>query len=236
MSFVSAQSLFDKLGLKNNFGLFFENLFSNEGGLALKVLFSFLVFLVISAILPFVPLFGKRDDGKSRSPFLRFLISVTVTLLSTMFIPEDILRIMVNPYTALGTVILGVLPFILMFAFVHSTIKNSFLKHAAWIMYGLVLLAVSINSMLDEPISRFDDLDSSTLAIIETQRIVYAWFYGIATFIAFMMVFIGEFIEHAIWAGVVESGKEEMKKYIATRRLQLKYDKMRADAELGITS
>ncbi len=233
MSFVSAQSLFDNLGLKDKFGLFFENLFSNEGGLALKVLFSFLVFLVISAILPFVPLFGKGDDGNSRSPFLRFLISVTVTILSTMFIPEDILRIMVNPYTALGTVILGVLPFILMFAFVHSTIKNRFLRHAAWIMYGLILLAMSINSMLDEPTSM---LGKSTLAITETQRDIYAWFYGIATFIAFMMVFVGELIEHALWAGSVASGKEEMNKYIETRRLQLKYDKMRADAELGINS
>lgn len=229
MSFVSAQAnplsnVFSDF--KQSLDPFFDKLFSNEGGLALKVLFFFLVFLIVSSILPFVPLFGKDANGKDR-PFIRFLVSVTVTILSTMFIPANLLSLMVNPYTALGAVIISVLPFILLFVFTHKTISNRFIQRALWLMYAIILLGLYLNSLVNGPLDAGADPKGNT---------IFTWTYGIATLVAFIMLIANQWIEEKLWRAAVEKGNDEANKYLDERRLQIKYDKQRAEVELGIES
>ncbi len=217
-NFVSAQEGIKNLAsdLKGSFQDLVDKLFVNEGAIALKVLFFFLVFLIISAILPLIPLFGKGNDGQPRNSPTKILVSVTVTILSTMFIPTDLLASMVNPYTAMGAVILSVLPIILMFMFIHSTIRSRLFKQAAWWVYGFVLLGLTINSSLDPTTNKW-----------------IVWIYGLAMLVVIGMILWGQKIEDKLWAEKLKEGEESANKYLAQRRAMLKFDKERAGVELG---
>ena len=82
----------------------FSNNLSNWDGLP-RALFFILVFLIINAIVSFIPLFHGKKGTK-------MLVALIISILSVFFIPVELIKPMLNPYTALGVTLISIIPFV----------------------------------------------------------------------------------------------------------------------------
>ena len=195
----------------NNLSNWSTNTFDKP--IIVQILLYFLVFLVISSIVSFLPLFVD-------SQVIRFLVSVSVTILSMILIPAEFLLLVVNPYTALGMTIISVMPFIFMFVFVRAVIRNRFFKNLLWGFFALSLVILGILAQLQSNIT-------------PAQRLL-TQIYFIAAVFAVVMIVASDWIEDRIFRGAVKAAGSDAEKYLAARKLQIKYDRQRAEAELGL--
>lgn len=200
--------------LKEFFVRFADYRNPDNNNLTVTVLLSFLVFMVIGSIVNIIPLFAKRGW------LPRTLISLVVTALSVMLIPREILALAINPYSALGIVIITVIPFIFMFTFVHATIRNVFFRRAIWMLFVLSFLILGLYNLFGDSTS-----DAGTW---------YSIVYFVGCLLAAGMIWKGEELEYAIFKGEVAKGEASGRKYLAERKLQMEFDRQRAAVELGI--
>ncbi|MGV8130821.1 MAG: hypothetical protein ACP5N7_01840 [Candidatus Pacearchaeota archaeon] len=188
--------------------------YRNNNNLTVTVLLSFLVFMIIGSIVNIIPLFAKRDW------LPRTLISLVITALSVMLIPREILALAINPYSALGIVIITVIPFIFMFTFVHATIRNVFFRRAIWMLFVLSFLILGLYNLYGA--------DTSD---VETW---YSMVYFVGCLLAAGMIWKGEELEYKIFKGKLAAGETDAKEYLRTRKLQMEFDRQRAAVELGV--
>jgi hypothetical protein len=178
-----------------------------------KTLFFILVFLIIVTLLGTIPLFSERKG-------MSILVAIIVSILAVFFIPTDLILPMLNPYSALGIGIISVLPFILMFLFVHNMIENHFLRSIAWMFFAVGLLGMTVYTSL------LQSTDPSQYG-----NPLFSWIYGIASILALIMVFINERIDKAIWKGKLEGGVEQAERRLDKRLALDKLKEKEADAQ-----
>lgn len=170
-----------------------------------KFLFAILVFLILAAIVPLIPLFHEKKG-------LAFLVAVIITILSVYFIPAELISPMLNPYTALGVAFISIIPFILMWLFTTNMITNTFLRKVAWMFFAAWLVAMSVYTYLG--------------ALSQNQPTWASYVYGATSLLALVMVFFEDWFEQHIFKGKLESGIEDaerrMQSRLALDRLKLK--------------
>ena len=100
-----------------------------------SILFAVLIFLIIFTIVSVLPMIKSASKG------IRIAIAVVVALLSSAFISPDIIRPLINQYSALGITISFVLPFILIFYFIKETVpRNQLIQKVIWTIYFIALV------------------------------------------------------------------------------------------------
>ncbi len=208
------EKLFNTLLSDSSIGSFFAN-FNPQSDWFIKLLFSILIFLIVGSIIRFIPLFKQHGDNWS---ITGVIISAVITALSVLYIPTQLLQRAVDPYTALGVSIIGILPFILMYTFVYKSTSNSFIRMGAWIMYGLVLIFLAVDS---------HDWSVPFLA----KGNVLSLIYTVSSLVAFLMIFISEWFWHKMYKGALEGGAAKMNNYIAMRERQIRIDNARWGSE-----
>ncbi len=99
-----------------------------------KVLLLILLFAVISMVLKNITIFrGQRS--------ITFLVSGIVSILAVRYMGEDSFIIgALLPYGALGIAMTILLPLIIYFMFVNTSVAGGFGRRFAWFVYGVVLL------------------------------------------------------------------------------------------------
>jgi hypothetical protein len=102
-----------------------------------SILFAVLIFLIIFTIVSVLPMIKSASKG------IKIAIAVVVAILSSAFISPDIIRPLINQYSALGITVSFVLPFILIFYFIKETVpRNKTIQRVIWIIY-FIALAIS---------------------------------------------------------------------------------------------
>jgi len=172
-----------------------------------KTLFFILVFLIVDTILLYIPIFGERK-------FIKTLVALIVSILSVYFIPIDLIKPMLNPYSALGITLISILPFILMFLFARYMLINTFLKKMAWLIFSVVLLGVTIYTAIQD-------------------KNAYTWIYGIASILSVVMVFAGNKIDKWTHIGALEASMTKAERDLQAR-LALDQLKLREAEAVGI--
>ncbi|MEI6731041.1 MAG: hypothetical protein WCK90_00015 [archaeon] len=111
-----------------------------------KVLLFLLLIIVLKFALTQVPQFKKQ-------PGVITTISVIISILSMRFISENNLtESVLLPYNTLGIVLVTLLPFLIMFWFIHKTMNHSAGRRVAWALFLLVFCILWFN--------RFSELSS----------------------------------------------------------------------------
>jgi hypothetical protein len=98
-----------------------------------RVLILLVVFGIIYSVLNNIDLF-------SNSPFLLFFTSAAVAILGIRLLNDSLINTILIPYGALGASIGIFLPFLIWFFFVHTSVKGTFARRAAWFIFGLVFI------------------------------------------------------------------------------------------------
>ncbi len=98
-----------------------------------RVLILLVVFGVIYSVLNNIDLF-------SNSPFLLFFVSSAVAILGIRLLSDSLINTILIPYGALGASIGIFLPFLIWFFFVHTSVKGTFARRAAWFIFALVFI------------------------------------------------------------------------------------------------
>lgn len=146
-----------------------------------SILFAVLIFLVIYTVASQVPFISGASNG------IKIAISVVIAILSAAFISPDVIRPLINQYSAIGIAVSFVLPFILMFYFIKSTFpQNSILQKAVWVIYFIALF-----------ISYISNANELTTSLAK-------WIYWIMFILTGIMFFWGKSIYNMLW-------KEELK-------------------------
>ena len=106
-------------------------------GLFLAKLFALIVVFSVSyVVLSQINLFSEK-------PWVLWVITVAVSLLSVRFIPTEAIYLMTAPSTALGIAVTAVIPFIIWFTFVNMS-SSPTLRRLAWIFYALIFFSLYI--------------------------------------------------------------------------------------------
>lgn len=188
-----------------------------ENNILVTFLLGFLVFMIVAAIVNSMPLFAKH----SVFPY-QVSVALAVTILSVLFIPREVLRLAVNPYSAFGLAVITILPFIFMFTFVFASIRNTFLRHAAWLIFALAFVVLGFYNLAEGSGSKSS----------------YSWWYSLIYFavsiVCVIMIWGGEWIEERRFRGAVDAGRLGAEDYLNKRKLLMEFDKKRAAVELGI--
>ena len=106
------------------------------GGLFARALFLLVVLVVVWAVISRVPLF-------SSNPWMVFIISAAVALLSTRFLlQKEWVEVILLPYSAFGIAITAFLPLLIYAYFVESAINSKTLRKIAWILAAVVFIGL----------------------------------------------------------------------------------------------
>lgn len=101
-----------------------------------RVLFLIVTYVVVSMILETVDLF----KGK---PGVIFIVSAVVSILGARYIASmDLIENILLPYGAVTIAIATILPFIIIFFFIHRTINNGAGRMLAWIFFALIFIGL----------------------------------------------------------------------------------------------
>jgi hypothetical protein len=93
------------------------------------------VYGIIYSVLSRIGLFSGNG-------FLLFFTSAAVSILGIRFIDASFIASILVPYGALGASIAIFLPYLIYFFFVHTSVKGTFGRRAAWILFGIVLMGI----------------------------------------------------------------------------------------------
>ena len=104
------------------------------------LLFEKILFLAV--ILAVVYIVISRMDVFKGNPVVIWVVSISVSLLSTRFLSGELLRTVLLPYSILGVSISAALPILIYFAFVQSFDKSATLRKTLWIFYMVVFITI----------------------------------------------------------------------------------------------
>jgi len=140
LSFVSAQNqivdqVYNKLG--EAFSSILAPIFDVEqvdDFLFAKALLFIMLFSIIFLALKRVKIFKRNKPT-------RVIVALVVAILSVRYLKEtDFMRAILLPYGALGGSIVILLPLIIYFFFVHTSLEGGFGRRFAWFLYGVILI------------------------------------------------------------------------------------------------
>ena len=146
IGFVSAASSvaddFSKMfeEFKGIFSAFFQIVLGESGNDAMffqRCLILLVVYGIVYMVLSKMSLF----EGSS---FLLFFVSFAVAILGVRWLDNGLIQSILLPYAALGGSIAIFLPFLIYFTFVHTSVRGTFGRRTAWIIFGLIFIAVYI--------------------------------------------------------------------------------------------
>lgn len=222
-SFVSAQSF--NTNVEGWFAGFRDNLvdpiksFTDNTVVFVRFLFFILVFLIINAILTYVPLF---DEKKGTA----ILVAFVVTILAVFFIPIDLILPMLNPYTALGVALISIIPFALLVIFTEKMLRNAFVRQVVWMFFSLTLIGMTVYTTVLQY--------NGTPGTPGMQGSV--WFsivYGFMSILALCMLYFNTKIRRLLFAGKLESGYERAQSRIARRKAARQIEDQEDEVTLG---
>ena len=99
-----------------------------------KVLFFAIILSLVYIIIKQMPVF---KDNKT----IIWIVTISVSLLSTRFMSADLLKTMLLPYTVLGVAITAVIPLIIFFAFAQG-VGNKYTRKIMWILFAVTFLTI----------------------------------------------------------------------------------------------
>jgi hypothetical protein len=125
--------------VKDVFGPVFQALLGGSTELLFeKILFLILLFLVVYIALKRVPAFRENLA-------VLWIISLSVAFLGTRFLSDILLaRFVLFSYTVMGVAIMTILPLIIYFYFVETTITSSAFRRIAWLIFFVIFFGLWI--------------------------------------------------------------------------------------------
>jgi len=124
--------------IQETFSPFFEALLNTPSGdyFFAKVMILLLLFFVIFTIVKNIPSLGENRG-------VVFIIAAVVSVAAVRYMPDEtFITSILLPYTTLGTAIAVFLPYLIYLFFVHQSIPGSIFRRAAWVIFGLIFLAL----------------------------------------------------------------------------------------------
>jgi hypothetical protein len=114
-----------------------------------KVLLLLLLFIIVYFVLGRSKAFGLNKGAL-------FVVSAIVALLSIRYLPEnDLITGILLPYGTMGVAITTFLPFLIYLFFVHESLPGTKVRQAAWIVYGVAFLALTMLRWGDVSVTSF---------------------------------------------------------------------------------
>ena len=98
--------------------------------------------LILAVILAVIYLVISKLDIFKGNKVVIWVVSISVSLLSTRFMSGDLLRTILLPYSVLGVSISAVLPTLIYFKFVQEFKDSSTLRKMLWIFYMIVFIVI----------------------------------------------------------------------------------------------
>lgn len=158
-----------------------------------------LVFLFISTIVA---------QMKLMKGFKAILTSVIISILSFVYIPNSVLIVALNPFTALGAALLGIIPFLLVFFFAHNMLSNTFLRRITWIFFSIYLIVLTLQTLYTQ----------------EATQTLLPLTYAVITLLSVSMIFwyqhIDDWFREGSLMGKVNDELEKVHKRVALDRVK----------------
>lgn len=104
----------------------FNSIFEGRQLIGSKFLLGILLFLVIHAVMPM--LWGHKK-------FINFFVSVIITILALIAIPDGLLKAVVAHYGVLGATILSLIPFFII-VMLSVMVRNALIARVIWLFYA----------------------------------------------------------------------------------------------------
>lgn len=122
-------------------GLFtgLDNLAFGESEIFSKIFFALLLAMLIYSVL------GTFLEG---SPFIRFGVSVIVTILAIFSIPANFLEAIRTQYGVMGAALLTIIPFAIVTLFTIK-VKNKLIGSVTWVFYTMYYFAIFIGKLVE---------------------------------------------------------------------------------------
>ena len=98
--------------------------------------------LILAVIMAIIYLVVSRLDYFKDNKVVIWIISISISLLSTRFMSGDMLRTILLPYSALGVSISAALPILIYFAFVQSFADSATIRKILWAFYIVVFIVI----------------------------------------------------------------------------------------------
>ncbi len=119
---------------------FLDTLRLNPSSLS-TILLALLLWMVLYSIISKMKLFG---DGSKWGHFVSGIVSIIITILVFIYLPQNFLESIVLQYGAMGAAILSFIPFIIIFYFTTAIIDSLLLSRVIWIFYSLYYLGLFV--------------------------------------------------------------------------------------------
>jgi len=98
--------------------------------------------LILAVILAVIYLVISKLDIFKDNKVVIWIVSISVSLLSTRFMSGDLLRTILLPYSVLGVSISAVLPTLIYFKFVQEFEDSSTVRKMLWIFYMVAFIVI----------------------------------------------------------------------------------------------
>ena len=116
-------------------GPFFSAILGGESGMLFeKILFLAIILATVYLIIKNMPVF--KGNGA-----IIWIVSISISLLSTRFMSGDLLKTMLLPYSALGVALTSIFPLLIFFAFVEGQAGRT-VRKSMWIFYIVVFCTI----------------------------------------------------------------------------------------------
>lgn len=99
------------------------------------ILIFLIIFIIIFAILKKVNLF---EDNKA----IPGILALVVSLISVWYLSENQILIILSSYNIMGFFIVFLLPYALIFLFLHKTKTTSTIRKSIWVVFGCIFVYV----------------------------------------------------------------------------------------------
>jgi len=164
----------------------------NEAAFAKSLLF-ILLYVILFAISSKIPL---TRDGPA---WIKFVLAFAVAILATRTISADMIAGILLPYTAMGISMSVIIPFILMFYFLHEMVTSRIIRKFGWIFFAIVMFGLWMSRSSE----------------IGTMNHMYLWF----TIISLVLLTLDGTI-HKFWMSM-KHGKEKSSQASASVQILL---------------
>ena len=173
------------------------------------VLLAILLWMIIYSILKQMELF-KNDERQYFKNATAFVISIIITWLSFIFLPDNFIESIVLQYGAMGAAILAFIPFAIIFYFSMVTVQSLLLARVIWIFYSFYYLVLFM-------------FKAATSAVSE--GLTTAWPY-LAAFVAGIIIFFGiKFFRNLIFKGELDAKEEKALQDVDFRKMGRKIER-----------
>ncbi len=147
--------------VKNFFSPFFEAILGvgqYDQYFFARILLLLLIYVLVYAVLKEIDLIGDR-------PFILFIIAAVVAILGARYIGEiNFIEGILLPYGALTIALSVLLPFIIFFWFVHSSMAGSGVaRRAAWIFFAVIFFGLWLSR---RTLTQFDWIYNVAIAAV----------------------------------------------------------------------